>query len=75
MTRRHKPTPGEIVMSQAWLAGIHGIPELAKRTGIPRATMYQRIAEGGWSLEELKAVDRAIRLDDEAKVRIFGGEQ
>ena len=73
MTRRHKPTTGEIVMSQAWLAGIHGIPELAKRTGIPRATMYQRITEGGWSLAELKAVDKAIGLDDEAKIRLMEG--
>ena len=62
-------------MSQAWLAGIHSVPELAQRTGIPRSTIYRRLEDGTWSLAELRALDRAVQFDDEAKIEIMEGKR
>ena len=72
-TRRHKPTTGDIILSRADRAGIHSIPELARRAGIPRATMYKRLSDEAWSLAELRALDRVVGFDDADRKDIMEG--
>jgi DNA-binding phage protein len=53
------------------LARINTLPELCKRTGIKRATMYNRMHDmGGMTLRELQEIAKATNMPADMIVEI-----
>ena len=70
MARIHTPTPAEIILSRATLAGYEA-PELLRKTGMKRSTFYRRLSRNDWTLAEMLNIDRYIHFtaDDMAGFR------
>ena len=64
MARTHMPSPSEIILSRATLAGYEA-PELLRKTGMKRSTFYRRLSRNDWTLLELLRIDRYIHLTGE----------
>lgn len=70
MARTHTPSPAEIILSRATLAGYEP-PDLMRMTGMKKSTFYRRLSRNDWTLSELLRIDRYIHLtgEDAAGVR------
>ena len=75
MARKRDTTVRSLVRSRAELAGIEGVSELARKTGIPRSTLYQRLDQGGWMLSELRQIHRAVGFEPEDLKVLMEGKQ
>lgn len=64
MARTHMPSPAEIILSRATLAGYEA-PELLRKTGMKRSTFYRRLSRNDWTLSELLQIDRYIHMTEE----------
>ena len=62
--KKHVPTPAEIILSRATLAGYEA-PELMRKTGLKRSTFYRRLSRNDWTLSEMLNIDRYIHLTEE----------
>lgn len=45
--------------------GTINIKELARRTGLKKDTLYRRLADGNWTRDQMRALDRRLRFTAE----------
>ena len=64
MPKLHTPSPAEIILSRATLAG-YAPPELMRKAGTKKSTFYRRLSQNAWPLEEVLRIDRCIHLTGE----------
>lgn len=67
-----KDARANLIAGRAKMSGLD-IPQVAKKSGIPRSTLYSRLKHPGrLTLDELEAIDRVIGFETDEILTLAG---